>query len=86
MEKKGSDGVWERVRSDADWFLTYTWTRKDWLLGSSEVVLEWDTAEDGEAGGVVEKGEYRFRYYGDAKSLVGGVKAFSGVSDGFRLE
>lgn len=86
VEKKGSDGVWGQVRSDADWFLTYTWERKDWLLGSSEVIVEWDTAEDGEGGGVVEKGEYRFKYYGDARNLFGGVKAFSGVSDGFTLE
>lgn len=86
VERKGSDGAWEQVRSDADWFLTYTWKRKDWLIGSSEVVVEWDTAEDGVGAGVVEKGEYRFKYYGDSKNLFGKVQAFSGVSDGFKLE
>ncbi|SPO04906.1 probable neutral ceramidase precursor [Cephalotrichum gorgonifer] len=78
VEKKGSDGVWSEVRGDADWFLTFTWTRKDWLLGTSEVVLEWDTAEDGQGGGVVEAGEYRFRYAGDSKNLLGKISAFKG--------
>lgn len=86
VEKRGDDGTWRQVRSDADWFLTYTWTRKDFLTGTSEVVLEWDSGEDGEGGGVVEKGEYRFRYYGDSRNLIGVVRAFSGVSDAFTLE
>ena len=86
VEKRADDGTWRQVRSDADWFLTYSWERKNWLTGTSEVVLEWDSAEDGQGGGAVEKGEYRFRYYGDARNLVGGVKAFAGVSDAFKLE
>lgn len=82
VEKKKSDGTWEQVRSDADWFLTYSWKRKDPLFGTSEVTIEWETGEDG----AVEKGEYRFRYYGDSKSIVGGkIKAFSGTSDSFTL-
>ena len=87
VEKKGEDGKWEEVRSDRDWFLTYGWERKDFLTGTSEVVLEWESGEDGVEGGVVEAGEYRFKYYGDSKSLVGGeVRAFAGISDAFTLE
>lgn len=86
VEKKGDDGAWRQLRSDADWFLTYTWKRKNPLTGTSEVVVEWDSAEDGEGGGVVEEGEYRFRYYGDSKNLIGGVRAFAGASDAFTLE
>lgn len=86
VEKKGDDGTWKQFRSDADWFLTYTWERKNSLTGTSEVVIEWNSGEDGEGGGVVEAGEYRFRYYGDSKSLIGGVRAFAGASDAFKLE
>lgn len=91
VERKGSDGVWRVVRDDKDWFLTFVWERTyplvGGLAGNSEVRLEWDTAEDGVGGGVVEKGEYRFKYNGDAKNIVGGgVTAFLGVSDGFMLE
>lgn len=87
VEKKGDGGKWEVVRDDGDWFLTFGWERKEFITGTSEVVVEWESGEDGEGAGVVEAGEYRFRYYGDAKSLVGGeVKAFAGVSDAFTLE
>ncbi|GJC96449.1 neutral/alkaline non-lysosomal ceramidase [Colletotrichum higginsianum] len=81
VERRLPDGTsWERVRDDADWFLVYTWRRTDWLLGHSEVVLSWETGGDG-AG----PGTYRFKYYGDAKPLIGSVRAFEGTSASFTL-
>jgi neutral ceramidase len=82
VERKGADGTWTRVRSDDDWFLTYSWKRTNGLLGYSDVTLAWETGGDAAAA---TPGTYRFRYYGDAKPLVGGVKAFEGVSGEFTL-
>ncbi|PKS11448.1 hypothetical protein jhhlp_003212 [Lomentospora prolificans] len=76
-------GQWKRVRSDADWFLVYSWKRKDWLLGTSEVTIEWFTGEDGSES--VQPGTYRFKYYGDSKSLFGRVSSFEGTSNSFTL-
>ncbi|CAI4220004.1 unnamed protein product [Parascedosporium putredinis] len=70
VERLESGGQWRRVRGDGDWFLVYSWKRKDWLFGTSEVTLEWYTGEDGAAADV-QPGTYRFKYYGDSKSLFG---------------
>lgn len=73
-------GGWIRVRDDSDWDLVYTWTRTNFILGHSDVVLSWET------GLSAEPGTYRLRYYGDAKALIGGgVTAFEGVSNNFTL-
>lgn len=75
------NGQWTQVRSDADWFFTYTWTRVDGLLGSSTVSLAWETAGDGAPAGT-----YRLHYYGDSKTpITGSIKAFEGVSSSFTL-
>lgn len=51
------------------------------MLGTSRVVLSWETAE---AGGV-EPGTYRMVYNGDSKSLFGEITGFSGTSGNFTL-
>lgn len=79
VERQGSDGSWSRVRDDNDWFLVYTWRRTNWFLGYSEVDVTWET------GGNAEAGTYRVKYYGDAKPLIGSVKAFEGTSSSFTL-
>lgn len=79
------NGAWTQVRSDADWFVTYTWKRVDGLLGSSTVTIAWETKESGDGGGA-PAGTYRLRYYGDSKTPVTGkIVAFEGVSNGFTL-
>ncbi|WDK08850.1 neutral/alkaline non-lysosomal ceramidase [Colletotrichum graminicola] len=81
VEQLGADGQWTQVRSDNDWFLVYTWTRTNWLLGYSEVVVSWETgADDGAAPGT-----YRLKYYGDSKPLIGSISAFEGTSGNFTL-
>lgn len=79
VEKLGDDGKWTRVRSDEDWNLVYTWTRTNFVLGYSEVVLSWETGADEAAGA------YRLRYFGDSKNLLGKVSGFEGVSNSFAL-
>ncbi|KAL2131715.1 hypothetical protein VTI74DRAFT_4706 [Chaetomium olivicolor] len=81
VEKLGSDGkTWTRVLSDDDWRLVYTWKRTDFVLGYSEVTITWES--DAKLDG---PGTYRIRYYGDAKPLIGKVKAFEGVTNAFSL-
>jgi len=74
-----SAGRWVRVRSDRDWFLVFRWARINTALGTSEVTLEWEI----EPG--TETGMYRFKYYGDSKSLTGTITAFEGTSGVFNV-
>jgi neutral ceramidase len=73
------NGVWTRVRSDADWFLVYSWKRTNWLLGYSEVTIAWETEN------YAAPGTYRVKYYGDSKNLIGKIKGFEGMSNSFVL-
>lgn len=72
---------WEVVRDDSDWHLVFSWRRTSELLGTSEVLITWETGADPWA----EPGRYRFRYFGDAKSLAGEITEFEGVSGEFEL-
>lgn len=80
VEKLGDDGeTWTQVLSDSDWRLVYTWKRTNFVLGYSEVTIDWETNEEDEPG------TYRIKYYGDSKPLIGSIKAFTGTSDPFTL-
>jgi neutral ceramidase len=72
-------GKWVTVRDDWDWYLSLTWTRKDWFLGTSNVVLSWESEI------YAEPGTYRFHYYGDAKNIFGVISSFEGISNHFTL-
>ena len=73
-------GLWGVVRTDEDWDLVFRWRRTSTVLATSEVVVEWEIGEE------VEGGEYRLRYFGAAKSALGGeVTGFEGVSGGFEV-
>ncbi len=79
-QQQGGGDVWTRVRDDTDWFLVYTWTRTNTLIGYSDVTISWETEPD------AEPGTYRLKYYGDAKALFGGqITAFEGTSNSFTL-
>lgn len=70
---------WDIVRDDQDWSLIFHWKRTSDVLATSEVEITWETEGD------VEAGTYRFRYYGDSKSLGGTITSFEGVSGQFEL-
>ncbi|GKT90800.1 neutral/alkaline non-lysosomal ceramidase [Colletotrichum tofieldiae] len=76
---KGAIKKWEIVRDDNDWSLIFNWKRTSNVLATSEVEIVWETENDGEPG------TYRFRYYGDSKSLGGKITSFEGVSGQFKL-
>lgn len=85
---------WSEFRTDRDWFLTFHWRRTSTVLGTSEVTLRWevdsissndnDGRDKDSARG--ETAMFRFRYYGDAKSIGGTITAFEGVSDSFFIQ
>ncbi|KAF2138536.1 uncharacterized protein K452DRAFT_277014 [Aplosporella prunicola CBS 121167] len=80
VERKNDDsGDWERVLEDKDWELVFEWKRISTILATSQVTLTWETNANSKAG------KYRFRYYGDAKSIGGTIKSFEGVSGEFTL-
>ncbi|KAI1081381.1 Neutral/alkaline nonlysosomal ceramidase [Whalleya microplaca] len=74
-----TEGQWKPVRDDGDWHLVFRWRRTSELLGTSEVEIMWETEP------WAEPGTYRFRYFGDAKSLAGHITPFEGVSGEFQL-
>ena len=75
-----SGSTWTTVRDDHDWHLVYTWYRDDGLLGSSHVVVSWETES------WTEPGTYRIVYNGDAKQPVTGkINAFTGTSSKFTV-
>ena len=48
VEHLQADGTtWKQVRDDSDWFLVLSWARTSTVSGTSEVVISWETAEDG---------------------------------------
>jgi len=70
---------WTQVRNDWDWYLSLTWYRENTVLGTSNVVLSWETESYAQAG------TYRLHYYGDAKSILGSISSFEGTSNSFTL-
>lgn len=71
------EGQWRRVADDGDWSTTLRWKRRG--VSASEVTVSWDVPSD------TPEGTYRIRYYGDAKSLSGTVREFTGTSAEFRV-
>ncbi|KOS20212.1 Neutral ceramidase B [Escovopsis weberi] len=76
QRQPGTDN-WTIVRDDSDWDLIFRWRRISKVLGTSEVDISWEIED------WTPPGEYRLRYFGDAKSLGGTVSAFEGVSRAF---
>ncbi|KAF8471149.1 Neutral/alkaline nonlysosomal ceramidase [Kalaharituber pfeilii] len=83
--EKDVGGKWTRYRGDDDWEVTYEWTRKDSVWGSSEVLIKWVVSEMDDRG-ATEVGRYRVVYYGDAKRpFTGEIVPFIGTSNAFKV-
>jgi neutral ceramidase len=80
IEKQDGDGTWTQVRNDEDWELVYQWKRANGLLGTSDVVITWDTGLTNPGAG-----KYRIKYYGDAKVVGRPITAFEGTSGVFEV-
>ena len=77
--RQDAGNQWKVVRDDSDWDLVFHWRRINKLRGTSEAEVVWDINE------AAAPGEYRLRYFGDSKSILGSVTAFEGASDVFRV-
>lgn len=89
VEYKAPDSdTWQVVRDDYDWNLVYRWERKDGVLGTSEVTVEWLIEDDFyniDDPKSLEDGTYRMRYYGDSKSVNGDIEEFDGTGGEFTV-
>ncbi|RFU72532.1 neutral alkaline non-lysosomal ceramidase [Trichoderma arundinaceum] len=77
--RRPGEAEWTTVRDDSDWGLIYQWRRTSVIMGTSEASIIWEI-EDWAA-----PGEYRLRYFGDAKSIDGEMTAFNGTSTAFMV-
>lgn len=77
--RAAGEEAWTTVRDDSDWALVFRWKRLSGLRGTSEVTLEWEVED------WARDGEYRLRYYGDAKAFWGKITAFDGASSTFHI-
>ncbi|WP_375000544.1 neutral/alkaline ceramidase [Aeromicrobium sp. CTD01-1L150] len=71
VERRSGDS-WERVADDGDWQTRFEWERRG--VAASHVRVTWDVPEE------AEPGDYRIRYHGDARNLLGQVKPIGGSS------
>lgn len=82
------DGIWEVVRTDADWNLIFQWNQTDVLLGTSQVSLTWQIEDSYYLSGwgkALQSGTYRLHYYGDSRDLSGTISSIEGVGPEFSL-
>ena len=74
------NGAWKKVRDDSDWSLIFRWRRTNSVLGTSEVIVEWEIEDE------VDLGKYRIRYWGASKTPVTGeIVQFVGASSVFSI-
>jgi len=89
VERKNPDtGEWEIVRTDRDWNLVFHWERTNWILGYSEVTIEWNIEDDYYSVGdpsPVQSGTYRLHYYGNSKNVIGQISSFEGIGGSFTV-
>lgn len=76
VERRADNG-WSRVATDGDFETRLRWQRDG--IAASKVTTTWDVPAD------AEPGTYRIRYFGDAKPLLGAVRAFTGTSPTFTV-
>ncbi|KAE8324452.1 Neutral/alkaline nonlysosomal ceramidase [Aspergillus sergii] len=83
------DGIWEVVRTDADWNLVFEWKQTNVLLGTSQVTLTWHIEDSyylSGWGNALQRGIYRLHYYGESKNVFGTISSFEGVGPKFSLQ
>jgi neutral ceramidase len=70
-------GIWTTVATDSEWQTRYRWKRE--YLGVSTAQITWTVPVD------AVPGTYRIVHHGDAKSLTGTIKPFTGTSRTFTV-
>jgi len=77
--EKEEEGEWVTVALDSDWSTKLTWIRTNAVLGTSEVVVEWDIPTDAVLG------NYRIVHQGFYKHIIRGLTPYQGTSRTFML-
>jgi len=77
--KDPKTGEFSEVFTDSDWSTRFSWKRTHEVLGYSEATTQWNIPPS------TPMGTYRLHVYGNAKHVVGGIKAYEGVSREFEV-
>ncbi|KAJ5677643.1 uncharacterized protein N7477_003276 [Penicillium maclennaniae] len=86
--KNDETGEWEVVRNDRDWNLVFNWKRTHFILGYSEVTIQWNIEDDYygvDNPNPVQSGTYRLHYYGNSKNALGQISSFEGIGGSFTV-
>ncbi|MEE1941253.1 neutral/alkaline ceramidase [Streptomyces sp. TRM 70361] len=75
--ERAEGGTWRTVADDGDWSTALRWQRDG--IAASKVTVTWDVPA------TAAPGRYRVRYHGDARTLLGGVRSFSGTTRPFAV-
>ncbi|EEB18244.1 Neutral ceramidase precursor, putative [Pediculus humanus corporis] len=76
LENGNDVEIWEIVATDADYNTKMHWRRTNPVEGTSEVDVEWKIFKSN-----VKPGTYRFKYFGDYKSLIDGTSWYESLID-----
>ncbi|XP_046569585.1 neutral ceramidase-like [Haliotis rubra] len=80
VEKQLSVTEWDVVFTDSSRHTRFYWHHTSYILGESEAEITWDIPAN------QEPGTYRIRHFGDHKSILGTITAFSGTSSSFQVK
>ncbi|MFI7540399.1 neutral/alkaline ceramidase [Actinoplanes sp. NPDC049599] len=75
--QRQAGSAWQTVATDSQWQTIYRWKRE--YLGVSTAQITWTVPADAAAG------TYRIVHHGDAKSLTGAIRPFTGTSRTFTV-
>ncbi|KAL0831612.1 hypothetical protein ABMA28_002390 [Loxostege sticticalis] len=73
-------GQWTVIATDANWETRFTWQRESTILGTSTVSFEWVVPTD------AMEAPHRLVYYGAARTLLGGILRFTGITNTFTID
>jgi len=79
VEKQVNERTWETVASDASWETKLHWHRTNFLLGESEVTIEWTVPADAESG------NYRIMHQGVSRNMIQKTP-YAGFSRNFTVD
>ncbi|XP_067670891.1 neutral ceramidase B-like [Haliotis asinina] len=80
VEKQLSATEWDVVFTDSSRHTRFYWHHTNYILGESAAEISWDIPAN------QEPGTYRIKHFGDHKSILGTITAFSGTSSSFQVK
>eukprot|EP00164_Ancoracysta_twista_P004307 GFYU01005800.1.p1 GENE.GFYU01005800.1~~GFYU01005800.1.p1 ORF type:complete len:712 (+),score=286.13 GFYU01005800.1:172-2307(+) len=77
VERKDGNGNWKVIANDGNWETTFHWARHG--VSESIITITWDIPADADAG------VYRIGHFGNSRSILQSVKAYSGYTKEFNV-